>query len=292
MEFKNNTFKIVQFTDTHFGNLPHHEDDIRTFNLIDKILTDEKPDLIVHTGDIMWSDGVKNSDKVFKIVMEYFDKYDIPLAITFGNHDSEEGITRSELRDIYEKTISKKPEKKDSFIIDDKENYVITLSENEEDIVYLYFIDSGADDKFGYGTYEWVLPEQVEWFRHTADKNKKNDGIKRGIIFQHIPIPEYWQSKENILYGVQEETNEAISAPKINTGLFANMLLNGEIWGMLVGHDHENNFDSELFGIHLAFANSSGYQAYGDVAKGATVIEITKDPFEIKTRNIQIDADK
>lgn len=292
MEFKNNTFKIVQFTDTHFGNLPHHEDDIRTFNLIDKILTDEKPDLIVHTGDIMWSDGVKNSDKVFQIVMEYFDKYDIPLAITFGNHDSEEGISRSELRDIYEKTISKKPEKKDSFIIDDKENYVIPLSENGEDIAYLYFIDSGAEDRFGYGTYEWVLPEQVEWFRHTADKNKKNDGIKRGIIFQHIPIPEYWQSKENILYGVQEETNEAISAPKINTGLFANMLLNGEIWGMLVGHDHENNFDSELFGIHLAFANSSGYQAYGDVAKGATVIEITKDPFEIKTRNIQIDADK
>lgn len=292
MEFKNNTFKIVQFTDTHFGNLPHHEDDIRTFKLIDKILTDEKPDLIVHTGDIMWSDGVKDSDKVFQIVMEYFDKYDIPLAITFGNHDSEEGITRSELRDIYEKTISKKPEKKDSFIIDDKENYVITLSDNGENIAYLYFIDSGADDRFGYGTYEWVLPEQVEWFRHTADKNKKNDGIKRGIIFQHIPIPEYWQSKENILYGVQEETNEAISAPKINTGLFANMLLNGEIWGMLVGHDHENNFDSELFGIHLAFANSSGYQAYGDVAKGATVIEITKDPFEIKTRNIQIDADK
>ena len=292
MEFKNNTFKIVQFTDTHFGNLPHPEDDIRTFNLIDKILIEEKPDLIVHTGDIMWSDGVKNSDKVFQIVMEYFDKYDIPLAITFGNHDSEEGITRSELRYIYDKTISNKPEKQDAVVINDKENYVITLSDNGEDIAYLYFIDSGADDKFGYGTYEWVLPEQVEWFRHTADKNKKNDGIKRGIIFQHIPIPEYWQSKENILYGVQEETNEAISAPKINTGLFANMLLNGEIWGMLVGHDHENNFDSELFGIHLAFANSSGYQAYGDVAKGATVIEITKDPFEIKTRNIQIDADK
>ena len=70
------------------------------------------------------------------------------------------------------------------------------------------------------------------------------------------------------------------------------MLLNGEIWGMLVGHDHENNFDSELFGIHLTYANSSGYQAYGDIAKGATVIEITNNPFEIKTRNVQIDADR
>ena len=218
MEFKNNTFKIVQFTDTHFGNIPHHEDDIRTFKLIDEILSKEKPDLIVHTGDIMWSDGVKDSDKVFQIVMEYFDKYDIPLAITFGNHDSEEGINRSELREIYDKTISNKPEKKDSFIIDDKENYLIPLSENGDDLAYLYFIDSGADDKLGFGTYEWVLPEQVEWFRKTSNKYKKNDGIKRNIIFQHIPIPEYWQSKENILSGVQEETNEEISAPKINTG--------------------------------------------------------------------------
>ncbi|MFO3717467.1 metallophosphoesterase family protein [Anaerococcus sp. ENR1011] len=292
MEFKNNTFKIVQFTDTHFGNLPHHEDDIRTFNLIDNILTKEKPDLIVHTGDIMWSDGVKNSDKVFQIVMEYFNKYDIPLAITFGNHDSEEGITRSELREIYDKIITNKPEKIDSFIIDDKENYLIPLSENGDDLLYLYFIDSGADDRLGFGTYEWVLPEQVEWFRKTSAKYKKNDGIKRNIIFQHIPVPEYWQSKENILSGVQEETNEEISAPKINTGLFANMLLNGETWGMIVGHDHENNFDSTLHGIHLAYANSSGYQAYGDLPKGATVIEITKDPFEIKIRNIKIDADK
>ena len=292
MEFINNTFKIVQFTDTHFGNLPHHEDDIKTFSLIDKVLRDEKPDLIVHTGDIMWSEGVKDSDKVFQIVMEYFNKYNTPLAITFGNHDSEEGITRSELREIYDKIITNKPEKKDSFIIDDKENYVIPLSENGKELAYLYFIDSGADDRLGFGTYEWVLPEQVEWFRKTSDKYKKNDGVKRGIVFQHIPLPEYWQSKENILSGVQEETNEEISAPKINTGLFANMVLNGETWGMIVGHDHENNFDSTLYGIHLAYANSSGFQAYGDVPKGATVIEITKEPFAIKTRNIQIDADR
>lgn len=292
MEFKNNTFKIVQFTDTHFGNLPAHEDDHKTFALIDKVLSDENPDLIVHTGDIMWSDGVKDSDKVFTIAMEYFDKYDIPLAITFGNHDAEEGITRSELREIYEKTIRNKPDREDSFIIDDKESYVVRLTDRGEDIAILYVIDSGADDRFGYGTYEWIAPEQVEWFRKTSNKYKKGDGIKRGIVFQHIPVPEYWQSKENILYGVQNETNEEISAPKINTGLFANMVLNGETWGMLVGHDHENNFDSTLFGIHLAYANSSGYQAYGDVPKGATVIEISKDPFEIKTRNIQIDADK
>lgn len=289
MEFKNDSFKIVQFTDTHFGNLPHHRDDIRTFDLINQILRLEKPDLIVHTGDIMWSEGVKDSSKVFQIVMEHFDKYDIPLAITFGNHDSEEGITRKELREIYDKHVKNKVEKEDVFIIDDKESYVIRLRDNNEDIAILYIIDSGDFDKYGYGIYDWNSPEQVEWFRKTSQKYKKNDGVKRGIVFQHIPLPEYWQSKNNIIYGLQEETNEPISAPKINTGLFANMLLNGETWGMIVGHDHENNFDSSLYGIHLAYANSSGYQAYGDLPKGATVIEISKNPFKIETRNIQID---
>lgn len=289
MEFKNDSFKIVQFTDTHFGNLPHHRDDIRTFDLINQILRLEKPDLIVHTGDIMWSEGVKDSSKVFQIVMNHFDKYDIPFAITFGNHDSEEGITRKELREIYDKHVKNKVEKEDVFIIDDKESYVIRLRDNNEDIAILYIIDSGDFDKYGYGIYDWNSPEQVEWFRKTSQKYKKNDGVKRGIVFQHIPLPEYWQSKNNIIYGLQEETNEPISAPKINTGLFANMLLNGETWGMIVGHDHENNFDSSLYGIHLAYANSSGYQAYGDLPKGATVIEISKDPFKIETRNIQID---
>lgn len=289
MEFKNDSFKIVQFTDTHFGNLPHHRDDIRTFDLINQILRLEKPDLIVHTGDIMWSEGVKDSSKVFQIVMDHFDKYDIPFAITFGNHDSEEGITRKELREIYDKHVKNKVEKEDVFIIDDKESYVIRLRDNNEDIAILYIIDSGDFDKYGYGIYDWNSPEQVEWFRKTSQKYKKNDGVKRGIVFQHIPLPEYWQSKNNIIYGLQEETNEPISAPKINTGLFANMLLNGETWGMIVGHDHENNFDSSLYGIHLVYANSSGYQAYGDLPKGATVIEISKDPFKIETRNIQID---
>ena len=288
MEFKNDTFKIVQFTDTHFGNLPASEEDIKTFDLIDKIIKDEEPDLIVHTGDIIFSHGVKDPDKVFENVMQAFDKYDIAFAITFGNHDSEEGTSRAELRAIYDRIIGKKADKEDVFIINDRENYVIPLRDKGEDLAYLYLIDSGEDDKSGIGTYEWLLPEQVDWFRKTSEKYKKNDGIKRNIIFQHMPVPEYWESMNNIISGEQRETNEAISAPKINTGFFANMVLNGETWGMIVGHDHENNFDSSLFDIHLAYANTSGYQAYGDLDKGATVIEISKDPFAINLRNIQI----
>ena len=147
-------------------------------------------------------------------------------------------------------------------------------------------IDSGEFDKFGYGKYDWVLPEQVEWFRKVSDKYKKNDGIKRNIIFQHIPLPEYRDVVDDLLDGYCAEEDKTISAPFINTGLFANMLLNGETWGIVVGHDHDNNFDAVKYGVHLAYANSSGYQTYGDLPKGGSIIEISLDPYEIKKTNV------
>lgn len=286
MEIKANKFRILQLTDTHFGNLPEADDDIRTYKLLEKIILDTKPDLIIHTGDVMWSDGVKNADMVFTNVMKFIDQFDIPFALTFGNHDTEEIVTREDLRNIYEENIRNKPTKSDVFLTGDRESYTIKLSKDGQIVTVLYMIDSGEFDKFGYGKYDWVLPEQVEWFRKVSDKYKKNDGIKRNIIFQHIPLPEYRDVVDDLLDGYCAEEDKTISAPFINTGLFANMLLNGETWGIVVGHDHDNNFDAVKYGVHLAYANSSGYQTYGDLPKGGSIIEISLDPYEIKKTNV------
>lgn len=286
MEIKGNKFRILQLTDTHFGNLPEADDDIRTYKLLEKIILDTKPDLIIHTGDVMWSDGVKNADVVFTNVMKFIDQFDIPFALTFGNHDTEEIVTREDLRNIYEKNIRNKPKKSDVFLTGYRESYTIKLSKDGQIVTVLYMIDSGEFDRFGYGKYDWVLPEQVEWFRKVSDKYKKNDDIKRNIIFQHIPLPEYRDVVDDLLDGYCAEEDKTISAPFINTGLYANMLLNGETWGIVVGHDHDNNFDAVKYGVHLAYANSSGYQTYGDLPKGGSIIEISLDPYEIKKTNV------
>lgn len=286
MEIKANKFRILQLTDTHFGNLPEADDDIRTYKLLEKIILDTKPDLIIHTGDVMWSDGVKNADVVFTNVMKFIDQFDIPFALTFGNHDTEEIVTREDLRNIYEENIRNKPKKSDVFLTGDRQSYTINLEKGGELVTVLYMIDSGEFDRFGYGKYNWVLPEQVEWFRKVSDKYKKNDGIKRNVIFQHIPLPEYRDVVDDLLDGYCAEEDKTISAPFINTGLFANMVLNGETWGIVVGHDHDNNFDAVKYGVHLAYANSSGYQTYGDLPKGGSIIEISLDPYEIKKANV------
>ncbi len=284
------TFRIIQFTDTHVGNMPFHEDDERTFKLIESALNHFDVDLIVHTGDLIWSEGVKDAHIVFQKTLEKFEVFNKPMAITFGNHDSEEIITRSDLRRIFEETVAMRADKHHSMIHDDREAYVVEINSTDGQKVEntLYFLDSGADAPMAIGTYDWNQPEQVQWFKETSKIYRRQDGVKRNLVFQHIPVPEYWQAAEHIIDGVNHETNEAISAPHLNTGLFANMVLDGETWGMFVGHDHENNFDGVHHGLHLVYGNVSGYQTYGDEERGVRIIELNQVTQTVETYTVKI----
>ncbi|UUX33749.1 metallophosphoesterase family protein [Fundicoccus culcitae] len=288
---KEGIFKILQMTDTHIGNMPFHADDEKTFDLVRRAIHKLDVDLIIHTGDIIWSEGVKDADIVFKKFIEIFNESDIPIAITFGNHDTEEIITRSDLRQLFNQTVKNKAEKVDIAVFDDRENYVIPIydASNTEVQNALFILDSGAASPLPLSEYDWNQPEQVEWFRKTAHAYLKGDHVKRHLVFQHIPLPEYWQAADNILAGVNKETNERISSPTINTGLFANMLLNTEIWGMFVGHDHDNNFDGLFNDIHLVYGNVSGYQTYGELTRGVRMIELNQHTQDIKTYTVTND---
>ncbi|MGY4105282.1 metallophosphoesterase family protein [Ignavigranum ruoffiae] len=284
------SFRIIQFTDTHIGNMPFHEDDHKTFQLIEAAQKAFDVDLIMHTGDVIWSEGVKDADQVFVQTLEYFDRFKKPMALTFGNHDSEEIITRSDLRQLFSDTVECVADKHHSYLKDDRESYVLEIkaADSEEVVNALFVLDSGAQAPLDIGIYDWILPEQVDWFRQTSQDYRHEDGVRRHLVFQHIPLPEYWQAAEHIISGLHLETNEAISAPHINTGLFANMVLHGEIWGMFVGHDHDNNFDGLYQDLHLVYGNVSGYQTYGELERGVRLIELNQHDHSIKTYTVTV----
>src|SRR5690625_3856740 len=96
---KNGSFKIVQLTDLHIGSNDGNEADAKTFTLIDTIIQSENPDLIVITGDLIWSEH-EGAAQTYKRVLDVISKWDIPFAIVYGNHDSEANITRNELFNI------------------------------------------------------------------------------------------------------------------------------------------------------------------------------------------------
>ena len=54
------------------------------------MMTHYQPDITVLTGDQIWSEGVIDSGRVYKELMEYLNQYDTQIATTFGNHDTED----------------------------------------------------------------------------------------------------------------------------------------------------------------------------------------------------------
>ena len=90
----NGKFKIVQFTDVHWA--PGNAASEVAAERIAEVLDAEKPDFVEFTGDIIWGKpGIESLKRTFAPVVER----DIPFAMTFGNHDDEQDLSR---KDIHE----------------------------------------------------------------------------------------------------------------------------------------------------------------------------------------------
>lgn len=282
-------FRILQLTDTHIGGYPFNEADEKTIQLLHQAIEQLKPDLLIHTGDIIWSKEIKDSKNSFKEFIALFNRHQIPVAITFGNHDTEAKATRSDLRFIFDREVSCKAEKTNQLTVNDLEAYTLKLYSSDQSQVsnLFYVIDSGAYPGSPIGDYAWVQPEHVKWFGEVATHYAKRDQVKRNLVFQHIPVPEYWQAAKNILQGNADESPDLVCSPHLNTGLFAQMYLNQETWGMFVGHDHDNNFEGLHAGLHLVYGQVSGYYTYGDQARGVRVIDLDENSKTIETYSVK-----
>lgn len=105
---KDGLFKIMQITDMQ--EIPKVSPD--TMALLDAAIEDEKPDLVVYTGDQIKGYGVSYKGKgkelenavakTINTLLEPVTKRNIPFAVTFGNHDRQVGISnKDQFNDIY-----------------------------------------------------------------------------------------------------------------------------------------------------------------------------------------------
>ncbi|WP_136609049.1 metallophosphoesterase family protein [Paenibacillus dokdonensis] len=277
------TFTIVQFTDLHWKN--GEPEDLRTRALMEMTLDAEQPDMVVFTGDVIYtghvSPGHSECDQpaqAFRDAVSAAEERGIPWAVVFGNHDTENRITREELMQVvlnHKHTVAESGPKE----ITGEGNYSVELMDaGGKPAANLYFLDSGNLSPLEHiPYYNWVRRDQIDWLvNESARLNPVNQASKLpALAFFHIPVPEYQEvwDKETC-YGNKYEP--VCSAP-VNSGLFTALLEMGDVVGTFCGHDHVNDYYGDLHGIRLCYGRSSGYNTYGreGFKRGARVIRLT-----------------
>jgi len=271
----NGKFKIIQITDVHYQK--NNPESVVAIKLLNEVLDAEKPDLVVFTGDIIYSKPVKEGlDDVFNTVI----KRKIPWAYVFGNHDHEQGMNLQEIMDF----VTPKPyclAQAGDKSLKGVGNYILEVKGSDNDSIksVLYFFDSGAYTPIkGLGTYDWFAFNQIEWYKkESAAYTKENKGNPYpALAFFHIPLAEYPLMKAEKYDQLIGSKDEKECNGKLNTGMFAAMREAGDVMGTFVGHDHDNDYIGDYYGIYLAYGRfSGGNTEYNNLGKnGCRVIEL------------------
>lgn len=265
-------FKIVQFTDIHYDYMnPPRSDSVLT--IIKTILSEEKPDLVILTGDVVCSENTRLA--WLKVTQPMIDAK-TPWAVTLGNHDDEYELSRQEIINLISKlpycmTINGPSD------IYGHGNFILNISASQsaKNAAALYFFDSNSYSPLenipGYG---WIKNNQIDWYRKMSNKITKanNNQPLPALSFFHIPLPEYHDIiGKKTTVGIN---NEDPCSPAINSGLFTAMIEKKDVMGVFAGHDHDNNYIGCLYNICLAYGCKTGLDSYGNLDKGARIIEL------------------
>lgn len=303
--------RVMQLTDIHIGGgFLSIRKDTKALNAVAAMITAEKPDLVIVTGDIAYpvtfQSGTFNNKTSARLFAELMEQLGVYWAPVFGNHDTEvySYYTREEICDFYTSgefghcLLQAGPAD-----VDGCGNYIINVKNTAGKIIQsLVLMDSQSYQGSGFidgiiMKYDRIHDNQVEWYKNEIQSlPEKNGGeMPKSLVFFHIPLVEYkdaWteytqnneQDTENakLIYGKVGEKEDGIYCADENCGLFDAALQLGSTQGFFCGHDHLNNFKINYKGIDLNYGYSIDYLAYFGIAKygaqrGCTMIEIAQD---------------
>ncbi len=264
--------RVMHITDTHIqdGNAP------ATLWLIEKACEKEMPDIAIITGDnVLNYDDEKKTKGYIDRLMGIFSRLGIPVAVTFGNHDSEVGaLSRQQLMEYYSAFPCHVKNDRGEKPFNSGTYNVPVMSSDSKDVRFnLWIFDSGDYD--GKGHYGCMSEQDVQWYRNQSDKIKaENDGkTVYSLGFQHIIVPEIYdvltKCKKRKLYSFEhiinkgeyymfspDETNfgtlnETPCSGGDNFGQFDAMAEKGDVLAVFSGHDHTNAFGVKNKGIDI-----------------------------------------
>jgi len=263
LQYKNGEFKIFVICDLHYN----FEKDEESLAMIGRWLDSEKPNLVIADGDLTTMDREKTTEDQVKTVIGWIgqnmEQRGIPWGITFGNHDPEHsiasGMTKQRMIEFYA-TFPHNINKHPAHGLSGAGNQLSLIhdSRGTKPVHALWLLDSGDSMS---GKHYQMHADQIKWYYEESKmlEQKHNSKIP-GIMFFHIPIPEYAELAQTKKFiGAHGETE---CVPDINAGLLCSILDRGDIKIICTGHDHVNNYIGNWHGVHLSYAGVAGFHAY------------------------------
>ncbi|KAF2868026.1 Metallo-dependent phosphatase-like protein [Massariosphaeria phaeospora] len=306
---KDGKFKIMQVSDLHLStgvgacrdpepkdaNGGHCEADPRTLDFVERVLDEEKPDFVVLSGDQVNGDTAPDAQSAMFKIAALLAEHKKPYAAIFGNHDDEGALSRGAQMSLYEQLPYSYSEAGSNMIEGVGNYYVEILAHGtKHSALTLYFLDthSYSPDEAHYNGYDWLKPNQINWFKTTAsglkDAHSHYTHTHLNMAFIHIPLPEY-TNKENDRVG---QWLEGVTAPKFNSG-FRDALVEQDVKAVSCGHDHANDYcslsknqgtgDPELWMCYAGGSGFGGYGGYGGYHRRLRVFEIDTNQARIST---------
>ena len=312
---ENGEFKIMHLTDCQDG----YPADTRMLQFIDASIKAYQPDIVVLGGDNVVADhdvkdaGIAELVNIFVENKTYF-------TLVFGNHDHQQGYTDDEQLAMYQKhggeyclAYDAVPE------LTGTATHALPVlgSKSGKTEFMLYMFDSNQyvsvndfEDE-----YDSVNPDQIEWYKETSKAVEAQEGKKiPGLAFQHIIVGDvydalFFESPVELgeltrtfngkTYSFLPKTNnftgfllEFPCPGYYNYGQFDAMVERGDILGIFSGHDHINNFETELDGIRIINTAGSTYNSYGkEMTRGMRMITVKEsDTWDFETESVTING--
>ena len=309
-------FKVMHLTDIHIGGGFMSKDvDEKAINAVATMVTKEKPDLVIVTGDVAfpvpYTAGTFNNYSGAKAFANLMERLGVYWDVTFGNHDAEaySYFDREAMAEIYSDEdfqyclFQAGPEDVDGY-----GNHTIEVKNSKGVITQaLILIDSQAYVKDNIiesikGTYDNIHENQVQWYENEINRmNAENKAVSKkavpvkSLAFFHIPLVEmldgWTEFTENdykdtadvkFIDGVMGEGDKVVYCGLGEDELFEKMLELDSTKAMFNGHDHLNNATFEYKGIKFSYGYSIDYFAYSGIDKlgsqrGCTMITCKPD---------------
>ena len=280
LRFKKGLFKIVQITDLHYKlGVKASEQGLAC---VREMVETEKPDLVVVTGDIIYS---APADSTLSVVLKTFAQLGVPFCMTFGNHDYDFKTPAVALYNQMQKT----PNCVMPVLQGKNTDYSLPIlsSNGKRTAAVLYCIDTHNKPAIGgIGGYQWISHNQITWYRQRSMVYKQKNGGKPvpSLAFLHIPLPEFNYATANTQCPMYGSRLEKAYSPSINSGMFASIKEMGDIMGVFCGHDHDNDYAVSYFNVLLAHGRfSGGNTEYNHLKRGARVIVLKEGKREFDT---------